>query len=58
VAAFRRLAARAGDEHDAAHEAMQCLGEIVWSTQRGVLPPDAEAINAAYLDCLQRRAGR
>jgi len=58
VDAFRRMAARAGDEHDAAHEAMQCLGEIVWNAQRGVLPPDTEAINAAYLDCLQRRAGR
>jgi hypothetical protein len=58
VAAFRRLAARAGDEHAAAHEAMECLGEIVWSTQRGGLVADTEAIGAAYLDCLQRRAGR
>jgi len=57
-AAFRRLAARAGDEHGAAHEAMECLGEIVWSAQRGALRPDAEAINAAYLDCLHRRAGK
>lgn len=58
VAALRRLAARRGDAHDAAHEAMECLGEIVWSAQRGALPADAEAINAAYLDCLQRRAGK
>jgi hypothetical protein len=56
VVAFRRLAARAGDEHGAAHEAMECLGEIVWGAQRGALP--ADAINAAYLECLQRRAGR
>jgi hypothetical protein len=58
VAAFRRLAGRASHEHDAAHEAMQCLGEVVWNAQRGTLPADTEAINAAYLDCLRRRAGK
>lgn len=58
VAVFRRLAARSGDGHGAAHEAMECLGEVVWSAQRGALPADTAAINAAYLDCLQRRAGR
>lgn len=58
VAVFRQLAARAGGAHDAAHEAMECLGEIVWSAQRGTLSPDPEAMNAAYLDCLRRRAGR
>lgn len=57
-AAFARLAARAGGEHEAAHEAMECLGRIVWEAQRAVLPADPAAINAAYLDCLQRRAGR
>ena len=57
-AAFRRLAARSSDEHGAAHEAMECLGEVVWNAQRGTLPPDPAAINAAYLDCLRRRAGR
>ncbi len=56
VAEFRRLAERAGDEHGAAHEAMECLGEIVWSAQRSALPADAESIGAAYLDCLRRRA--
>lgn len=53
--ALAQLAARAGSEHDAAHEAMECLGEIVWRAQRGTLPADTEAINAAYLDCLKRR---
>jgi hypothetical protein len=37
---------------------MECLGEIVWSAQRGTLPADTDAINAAYLDCLRRRASR
>jgi hypothetical protein len=57
AAAFRRLRARAADEHGAAHEAMECLGEIVWGAQRGSLPADAESIGAAYVDCLRRRAG-
>jgi len=58
VAAVRRLAERAGQEHAAAHEAMECLGEIVWSAQRGVLAPEIDAVNAAYLECLRRRGGR
>jgi hypothetical protein len=37
---------------------MKCLGEVVWSAQRGALPPDTAAIDAAYLDCLRRRADR
>jgi hypothetical protein len=56
--AFVRLVARAGDEHAAAHEAMECLGEVVWRAQQQSLPPDAAAINAAYLECLARRATR
>lgn len=57
-AVFARLVARAGGEHEAAHEAMECLGRIVWEAQRAALPPDPAAINAAYLDCLARRAAR
>jgi hypothetical protein len=57
AAAFRRLQAAAASEHDAAHEAMECLGEIVWGAQRGSLPADAAAIGAAYVDCLRRRGG-
>lgn len=56
-ALFERLAARTGDPHAAAHEAMECLGDVVWQAQRGTLPPDIAAINAAYLECLHRRLG-
>ena len=52
------LTQKAGSAHDAAHEAMECLGEVVWRAQRGTLPQDTEAVNAAYLDCLRRRAAR
>ena len=54
---FEMLAARAGDAHAAAHEAMECLGHVVWEAQRSTLPSDPDAINAAYLECLQRRVG-
>ncbi|MCS6944063.1 MAG: DUF1841 family protein [Sutterellaceae bacterium] len=57
-ALLQRLRERCGDEHAAAHEAMECLGRIVWEAQRALLPPDPAAINAAYLDCLARRATR
>lgn len=56
--AFSRLAARAGAQHPAAHEAMECLGEVVWQAQRAALPPDTATINAAYLECLARRLSR
>ncbi len=55
VDAIERRAAKLGDAHAAAHEAMECLGRIVWEAQRGTLPADAEAINAEYLECLARR---
>lgn len=52
--AFERLAARLGSDHAAHHEIMECLGEMIWASQRSGLPPDG----AAYLDCVQRRATR
>ena len=58
AAAFARLAARTDGEHGAAHEAMECLGRVLWETQRGLSAPDPQTIGAAYLDCLMRRATR
>lgn len=51
---FTALAERRGDRHAAMHDAMECLGEMVWRSQRDHGPPDA----AAYLDCLEKRAQR
>jgi Domain of unknown function (DUF1841) len=48
------LAARRGSLHEAHHDAMECLGEMVWASQRSGLPPDG----LAYLDCVRRRATR
>jgi hypothetical protein len=55
--AIERLVARHGSRHAADHEAMECLGEIVWRAQRRDLPPDTASINELYLECLARRTG-
>ncbi len=52
--AYELLAARRGSAHEAQHELMECLGEMIWASQRNGRPPDGEA----YLDCARRRAMR
>ncbi len=51
---IEQLGARHSSLHQAHHEAMECLGEMLWVSQRRGLPPDAPA----YLEALQRRATR
>jgi hypothetical protein len=48
------LAARKNDLHEAHHVAMDCLGKMIWESQRAGRPPDG----AAYIDCVQRTATR
>jgi len=50
--AVNALARRRGSEHDARHDVMDCLAEMVWQAQRNARPFD----NAAYLDCLRAKA--
>ena len=50
--AVRLLAARHGSLHAAHHEVMECLGEMVWASQRSGRPPDGQA----YLDAVRARA--
>lgn len=52
--AFALLASRRGSAHEAQHEVMECLGEMIWASQRSGLPPDGEK----YLECVRRRATR
>jgi hypothetical protein len=52
--AVELLAARRGSLHDAQHEVMECLGEMLWESQRSGLPPDG----IAYLDRVRQRATR
>ncbi len=51
-AAVERLARRTGSLHDAHHEVMECLGEMLWTAQRDRREPDG----AAYVRCVERRA--
>ena len=50
-AAVTALARRHDSEHDARHDVMDCLAEMIWNAQRHGAPFD----NAAYLDCLKRK---
>jgi len=51
-AAVAALAAKRGSMHDARHDVMECLAEVVWQAQRNARPLD----NNAYLDCLRAKA--
>ena len=48
------LSRRLGSAHEAQHQVMECLGEMIWASQRSGLPPDGER----YLECVRRRATR
>lgn len=48
------LAARRNSLHEAHHEVMECLGEMIWASQRSGLPPDG----LAYIEAVRRRAMR
>lgn len=52
-AAHDAIARKLGSAHEAAHQIMECLGEVIWQAQRDGGTPDG----AAYLDCVRRRAG-
>jgi hypothetical protein len=53
-AAVEQLAARQGSLHDAHHATMECLGEMIWNSQRSSRPPDG----LAYVEAVKRLAGR
>jgi hypothetical protein len=52
--AVELLTARRGDLHAAHHETMECLGSMLWESQRAGRPPDGQA----YIDAVRRRATR
>ncbi|MFZ6730499.1 DUF1841 family protein [Undibacterium sp. Ji42W] len=49
--AFQILARKLQSEHEAHHEIMECLGEMIWNSQRTGLPPDGQA----YIESLKMR---
>ena len=52
--AVESLTHRLNSLHDAQHAAMECLGKMLWESQRSGLAPDGEA----YIACVQRYATR
>ena len=52
--AVELLTARRGDLHTAHHEVMECLGAMVWESQRSGRPPDG----LAYIEQVRRKATR
>lgn len=48
---FQRLTAKHEAEHDAQHQMMECLGEMIWQAQRHGTAPDA----GVYLSCLESK---
>jgi hypothetical protein len=50
--AVELLTRRRDSLHAAHHETMDCLGQMLWESQRAGRPPDGEA----YIACVQRRA--
>lgn len=50
---YQKLLQQRVDEHKVQHQIMECLGEMLWQSDRSSnTPPDA-----IYLDCLHRLAG-
>jgi hypothetical protein len=47
--AYEALMKQLGDNHQAEHRMMECLGEAMWQAQRNNTAPD----EVAYLACLQ-----
>jgi Domain of unknown function (DUF1841) len=52
--AVELLAARRNSLHAAHHEVMECLGDMIWASQKNGRPPDGQA----YLENVRRRATR
>ena len=52
--AVQLLAAKRNSLHAAHHEVMECLGDMLWRSQRSRLPPDGQA----YIDAVRVRATR
>ena len=52
--AVELLSARRGDLHTAHHEVMECLGRMLWESQRAGRPPDGQA----YIEQVRQRATR
>jgi hypothetical protein len=50
-AAYEALTRKLDSSHQAHHVIMECLGEMIWNSQRRGVPPDGEA----YVEAVKRR---
>lgn len=50
--AFLLLARRLDSEHEAHHQIIECLGQMMWESQRSGTPPDG----IGYVECIKRRS--
>lgn len=50
-AAWQKLAQKLDSEHEAQHQIMECLGQMVWQSQRTGLPPDG----VQYMACVNSK---
>lgn len=51
-AAYEALSRRLDSQHEAQHQIMEALGQMLWNAQRNGMPPDGQA----YVDDIKRRA--
>lgn len=49
--AYEILSRKLNSTHEAHHVIMECLGEMIWNSQRQGLPPDGQA----YIESLNKR---
>ncbi len=49
-AVYLALAKKRNSEHEAHHDIMECLGQMIWTAQRNGSPPDG----AAYIENIRR----
>jgi hypothetical protein len=50
TALYQSLCEKIGDSHEAEHQMMDCLGEMLWLAQRNQQAPD----ESNYLECLKK----
>ena len=47
---YQSLCQKTGDDHEAEHLLMECLGEMLWTAQRNNQQPD----ETTYLECIRK----
>lgn len=51
----QELSTKMGDEHDAEHTMMECLGEMIWAAQRENRLPDEQAYLNSLRELIQKK---